>query len=84
MTQNCSLKSLKLNPVISGLLDDLAKRWGISREDAIRRAIEQADARTGSLNREVRLAAFKELQRRLSLTSAKAAEWQNSIRDARG
>ena len=30
-----------------------------------------------------RLEAFKELQRSLSLTSAKAAEWQDSIRQAR-
>jgi uncharacterized protein (DUF433 family) len=30
-----------------------------------------------------RLEAFKELQRSLSLTSAKAAEWQDTIREAR-
>ncbi len=30
-----------------------------------------------------RLEAFKELQRSLSLTSAKAAEWQDAIREAR-
>lgn len=30
-----------------------------------------------------RLEAFKELQRSLSLTSAKAAEWQEAIREAR-
>lgn len=30
-----------------------------------------------------RLEAFKQLQRRLKLTSAKAAEWQNAIREAR-
>lgn len=43
----------------------------------------KANVLTGSLEKEVRLEAFKELQRRLSLTSAKAAEWQNAIREAR-
>jgi len=43
----------------------------------------QANALTSSLEKEVRLKAFKELQRRLSLTSAKAAEWQNAVREAR-
>jgi uncharacterized protein (DUF433 family) len=32
---------------------------------------------------EDRLEAFKELQRSLGLTAAKAAEWQNAIREAR-
>jgi hypothetical protein len=30
-----------------------------------------------------RLEAFKELQRRLNLTPAKAAEWQDAVREAR-
>lgn len=43
----------------------------------------QANPITVSLETERWLEAFKELQRRLSLTPAKAAEWQNSIREAR-
>lgn len=43
----------------------------------------QANPVTGSLETERWLETFKELQRRLSLTPAKAAEWQNSIREAR-
>ena len=83
MTRNGGRISLELDPMTSDLLDDLAERWGISKEEAVRRAVEQADVRTGSPNKEGRLAAFKELQRRLGLTPAKAAEWQNTIRDAR-
>ena len=74
---------LKLDPTTPNLLDDLAQRWGISRQDAVRRAVEQAGARSSSHNREGRLAAFRELQRRLDLTPAGAAECQEANRDAR-
>jgi len=42
-----------------------------------------ANTKTVSLETERWLETFKELQRRLSLTPDKAAEWQNSIREAR-
>jgi uncharacterized protein (DUF433 family) len=38
---------------------------------------------TGSLEKEIWLEAFKALQRNLSLTPAKAAEWQEAVREAR-
>lgn len=38
---------------------------------------------SGSLDEDEWLKAFKELQRRLNLTPAKAAEWQEAVRDAR-
>ncbi len=37
----------------------------------------------GSSEKESWLEAFKELQRRLNLTPAKAAEWQDAVREAR-
>jgi uncharacterized protein (DUF433 family) len=43
----------------------------------------QANTTTVSLETERWLEAFKELQRRLSLTPAKAAEWQDAVREAR-
>jgi len=43
----------------------------------------QANPKTVSLETERWLETFKELQRRLNLTPAKAAEWQKSIREAR-
>jgi uncharacterized protein (DUF433 family) len=43
----------------------------------------QANAQTGSIDKEIWLKAFKELQRSLGLTSAKAAEWQAAVREAR-
>jgi uncharacterized protein (DUF433 family) len=38
---------------------------------------------SSSLEKEEWLEAFKELQRRLNLTPAKAVEWQNAVREAR-
>ena len=43
----------------------------------------QATPLTGSLEKEVRLEAFNALQRNLSLTPAKAAEWQDAVLEAR-
>ncbi len=43
----------------------------------------QTNGLTGSLEKEFRLEAFKKLQRNLSLTPAKAAEWQDAVREAR-
>ena len=83
MSQNGSRILLEVDSMTSDLLNDLAERWGISKEEAVRRAVEQADARIGSPSKEGRLAAFKELQRRLGLPPATAADWQNTIRNAR-
>jgi uncharacterized protein (DUF433 family) len=43
----------------------------------------QATAITGSSESECWLETFKELQRSLNLTPAKAAEWQDAVREAR-
>ena len=83
MNGNDSALSLELDAMTARLLVRLAETWGVSEEEAIRRAVEQANATTGVSNKEGRLEAFKELQRRLNLTSAKAAAWQDAIREAR-
>jgi uncharacterized protein (DUF433 family) len=44
---------------------------------------DHTDALTGSPEKEIWLEAFKTLQRNLSLTPAKAAEWQDAVREAR-
>jgi uncharacterized protein (DUF433 family) len=43
----------------------------------------QTNTLTDSLEKEVWLEAFKALQRNLNLTPAKAAEWQEAVREAR-
>ena len=42
-----------------------------------------AKAQNGSIEKEIWLKAFNELQRSLGLTAGKAAEWQAAVRDAR-
>lgn len=83
MNRNGRGISLELDAMTAHLVQRLARTWGVSKEEAVRHAVEQADAATGSTNKQGRLEAFKELQRRLSLTPAKAAEWQNAIHEAR-
>jgi uncharacterized protein (DUF433 family) len=43
----------------------------------------ETNALNGSPEKEVRLETFKALQRNLSLTPARAAEWQDAVREAR-
>jgi hypothetical protein len=76
-------ETLELDATTANLLSQLAETWGVSVEEAVRRAVQQVNAGNGSPNKEARLEAFKELQRRLGLTSAKAAEWQDAIHEAR-
>ena len=83
MNRNGDTTSFELDAITVHLLVRLAEMWGVSEDEAVRRAVEQANAATNSLNKEDWLAAFKELQRSLSLTPAKAAEWQDAIREAR-
>ena len=83
MKTNGNTSSIELDAMTAHLLSSVAKTWGISEEEAVRRALEEANAKTELPNKEARLVAFKELQRRLDLTPAKAAQWQETIRDAR-
>jgi hypothetical protein len=83
MSRNGNTTSLELDAMTSRLLVHVAKTWGVSEEEAIRRALEQANAKADSPGKEARLQAFKELQRRLDLTPAKAAEWQDAVHEAR-
>jgi hypothetical protein len=83
MNRNGNTTSLELDAITARLLVQVAETWGVSEEEAIRRALEQANAKADLPNKEARLEAFKDLQRRLDLTPAKAAEWQDAVREAR-
>jgi hypothetical protein len=73
----------RLNKGTANLLAHLAESWGVSKQEAVCRAIAEADSGGSSLTRERWLEGFKELQRRLDLTPATATEWQDAFRDAR-
>jgi predicted transcriptional regulator len=83
MSRKKTVISVELEPTTARHLKWLAETWEVSEEEAIRRAVEQANDVTALPDKESWLEAFKALQRSLDLTPAKAAEWQNSIRDAR-
>lgn len=83
MNGNDSAHSLELDAMTAQHLARLAEMWGVSEEEAVRRAVAQANNSAATATSERRLEAFKQLQRSLSLTPAKAAEWQDAIRDAR-
>jgi hypothetical protein len=82
MEKDQGLTSLELDATTFHLLVRVAKAWRVSEEEAIRRALEQASA-SSTPSVADRLAAFRELQHRLSLTPAKAAEWQKTVRETR-
>ena len=76
--QTVSLDSSTLEVV-----EQLARAWGVSKEEAVKRAVTQVEAASAPVKISDRLQAFKELQRRLQLTPEKAAAWQAAVRDAR-
>lgn len=74
---------LEIDADTAAALEDLARAWGMSRQDAARRAIADAKAAAASGEGIPRLDAFRELQRRLRLTPEKAAAWQDVVREGR-
>ena len=61
----------------------LAEAWGISPEQALKRALKSADATASGATKEARRAAFLELSRSLNLGGSEAQAWMDLIRDAR-
>jgi hypothetical protein len=59
-------------------LRHLAQSWGISEQEALRRAIKGAEHVTNG-----RLEAFRELQSLMQMTPEKAAAWTAAIKEAR-
>lgn len=76
--------NIELDPATAALLEVLAKSWGVSKEEAVHRAVAEAKV-TASVPRErtQSLEAFRELQRRLQMTPERAVAWQNAIREGR-
>jgi predicted nucleic acid-binding protein len=75
--------SLDLDHGTAHLVEHLAQLWGVSKAEAIHRAVSQAETTARVASKQARLEAFKKLQTRLALTPIKAADWQATIREAR-
>jgi hypothetical protein len=75
--------SVSLDASTLEIVEQLSRAWGVSKEEAVRRAVTQADAAPVAVKNSDRLAAFKQLQSRLQLTPEKAAAWQSAVREGR-
>lgn len=63
-------------------IDRLARTWGVSRSEALRRAVAHAaHDRPGQAAHQLRL--FRELQESLSLTEEQAEAWIDDVRQER-
>ena len=74
---------LDIDQDTAAAIEELAKAWGMSREEAIRKVIAEAKAVTANTEAIGGLDAFRELQRRLHLTPEAAASWQAILREGR-
>ncbi len=83
MNGNGSTLSFELDVATTQLVEHLARTWGVSKEEAIKRAVTQAEVAPVAGDKADRFQSFRELQRRLNLTPEKAATWQASVREGR-
>ena len=71
-----------LDPETLAALEQVAKRWGVTKSEALRRAIRAA-AQGGTAMQSERLAALDELQRVMGLRPDAARAWQQRVRAER-
>jgi len=62
-------------------LEELAKKWGVSKSEALRRSIQSAASSQVPVSD--RLQAFRALQRSLGWTKSQAREWEKRVRGER-
>ncbi len=79
---SASKATYSLDPTSLDRLQRLAKRWQVSKTEAIRRALAKADS-TDVLSPEERIAALHALQKSLKDRGVDFQKWQDSIRDGR-
>ncbi|BCS35950.1 hypothetical protein TBR22_A51850 [Luteitalea sp. TBR-22] len=63
-----------------GRIEQLARRWNVSKSEVLRRAVRMADEQSAASDR---LAALKELQASMQMTPEKEAAWVAEIRAER-
>lgn len=70
-----------LDPETVDLLDRVSRRWGVSKSEALRRAIRASASRAG--RDDGRLAALDRLQRATALDASAVARWARRVRAER-
>ncbi len=73
-----------LDPETVEKLDDLAKRWGVSKSEAFRRIVRAAAVVEEADRASDALAALEELQERLALDKEQVEAWLRELRALRG
>lgn len=63
--------------------EHLARAWGVSVPEAIKRALKSAASSDNTASNQAKLQAFLELSQSLNLDEAKLQTWMNTIREAR-
>ena len=61
-------------------IDNLARRWDVSKSEVLRRAVKMADDQTAGAER---VELLRELQRRASLTAEQVEAWVADVRAER-
>jgi hypothetical protein len=74
---------LELDPVTAAAVKHLAENLGVSRAEAVRRAVQSADLQRHELTAPEKLQALDALCRSLDLDDEKAARWKAAVQDAR-
>ena len=75
-----------LDPETVGVLERVARRWGVSKSEAVRRAIHESDADVGTpadTAAEARVALFDQLVQSVGLDEATADAWVAEVRAER-
>lgn len=74
-----------LDAETTALIERLARRWAVSKSEALRRLVREGAATAEAAGRETnpRLAAFDRAQRALGLTERVAAAWIRQVRAER-
>ncbi|HSW29084.1 MAG TPA: ribbon-helix-helix protein, CopG family [Longimicrobiales bacterium] len=75
--------TFSLDPETAQSLDRLARRWGTSKSEVLRRAVGAAVAAEEMDGTSEALAALEALQQRLGLDERKAARWIEELREER-
>ena len=83
-TQSMAITSVRstysLDVETMGRIEQLARRWNVSKSEVLRRAVRMADEQSAVSDR---LAALKELQASMQLTPQQVEDWIAEVRAER-
>jgi hypothetical protein len=75
--------TLDLDETTAGSLKALSESWGVPIEEAVSRAVKASAENLGKSSARTSLEVFRQLQHAVGLTSVAAAQWKQSVAEAR-